>query len=73
MSILPVIETDLKQKALETTKTIKIALMDRGWTQKHLAELMKENVSEVNRAIKGDMTPKSKEIRKKIYEVLNIK
>ena len=64
------VETDLRQQMLETTKTIKIALMDRGWTQKHLAELIKENKSQVNRAIKGDMTPKSVEIWHKIYEVL---
>lgn len=64
------VETDLRQQMLETTKTIKIALMDRGWTQNHLAELIKENKSQVNRAIKGDMTPKSVEIWHKIYEVL---
>ena len=44
------VETDLRQQMLETTKTIKIA--------------------QVNRAIKGDMTPKSVEIWHKIYEVL---
>lgn len=71
--MLPNIETALKQQTIETTKIIKVALMDRGWTQKHLAELIKENKAQVNRAIKGDMTPKSVEIRKKIYEVLGIK
>lgn len=67
------LETDLELQAKKTERAIKIALLDRGWTQKKLAELIGENKAQVNRAIRGDVTPKSKAIRRKIIEILNIK
>ena len=40
--------------------------------QKELAELIHTNPQQLNRAIKGDMTPKSRELRKQIAKILNI-
>lgn len=40
--------------------------------QTELSDLIKENPQSVNRAIKGWTNPKSIEIRKKIYRVLDM-
>lgn len=58
-------------KAME--RNIKIALLNRNMTQRELSQLIKENPQQVNRAIKGDITPKSRVLRKKICKVLNLK
>lgn len=67
------IEEALEETKKEVERKIKFALLDRGMTQKQLSDLIKENRQQVNRAIKGDTTPKSKEIRNKIYQLFNIK
>lgn len=67
------IEEALEETKKEVERKIKFALLDRGMTQKQLSALIKENRQQVNRAIKGDTTPKSKEIRNKIYQLFNIK
>lgn len=67
------IEEALEEKKKEVERKIKFALLDRGMTQKQLSDLINENRQQVNRAIKGDTTPKSKEIRNKIYQLFNIK
>lgn len=67
------IEEALEESKKKVEKTIKFALLNRGMTQKQLSDLIKENRQQVNRAIKGDTTPKSKEIREKIYQVLDLK
>lgn len=67
------IEEALEESKKEVERKIKFALLDRGMTQKQLSDLIKENRQQVNRAIKGDTTPKSKEIRDKIYQLFNIK
>lgn len=67
------IEEALEETKKEVERKIKFALLDRGMTQKQLSDLIKENRQQVNRAIKGDTTPKSKEIRDKIYQLFNIK
>lgn len=67
------IEETLEETKKEVERKIKFALLDRGMTQKQLSDLIKENRQQVNRAIKGDTTPKSKEIRDKIYQLFNIK
>lgn len=41
-------------------------------TQAELSRLLNINRQQVNRAIKGDNSPKAIEIRKKIYRVLNM-
>lgn len=66
------IEEALVESRKNLEKKIKIALLDRGMTQKELSKLIKENPQQVNRAIKGDSAPKSIELRKKIYQILNI-
>ena len=40
--------------------------------QEELAESIHDNPQQLNRAIKGDVTPKSRELRKKITKILNI-
>lgn len=67
------IEEALEETKKEVERKIKFALLDRGMTQKQLSDLINENRQQVNRAIKGDTTPKSKEIRDKIYQLFNIK
>lgn len=67
------IEDALEETKKEVERKIKFALLDRGMTQKQLSDLINENRQQVNRAIKGDTTPKSKEIRNKIYQLFNIK
>ena len=67
------IEEALEETKKEVERKIKFALLDRGMTQKQLSDLIKENRQQVNRAIKGDTTPKSKGIRDKIYQLFNIK
>lgn len=72
MNYMP-IEEALEETKKEVERKIKFALLDRGMTQKQLSDLINENRQQVNRAIKGDTTPKSKEIRNKIYQLFNIK
>ena len=67
------LEALLETQKNEVEKRIKIELLKRGWTQKKLSDLIGENRAMVNRAIKGDTTPRSIEIRSKIFEVLNLK
>lgn len=42
-------------------------------SQLELAELIHEGPQQLSRAIHGDMQPKSREIRSKVYRVLDIK
>lgn len=65
-------EETLVKGALEIKKRIKLALIERDMTQVELAQLINEGQQQLNRAISGDMTPRSLEIRQKIYKVLNI-
>lgn len=53
--------------AKETEKQIKVGLIKLGLQQKELAKVLNESTTQVNRAIKGDMSPKSMYIRRKIY------
>lgn len=41
-------------------------------TQKELAKLIHANPQQLNRAIKGDMTPKSRELREQVARILNL-
>lgn len=66
-------EQALLVSAKEVEKEIKTALLNKDMSQKELTELIGEkSTPQVNRAIKGDMSPKSIRIREKIYTVLNI-
>ena len=65
-------EEQLAKAALDVEKTFKIALLDQGITQKELAKIVHTSPAQINMAIKGDTTPKSRELRKQIAKVLNI-
>lgn len=66
-------EKELDEAALKIFNSFRQAYQDKGWTQKHVAELVGENPQQVNRALRGlDNTPKSKEIRNKAREILGI-
>lgn len=66
-----------EQKLVEGAKTItnriKIRLLEKDMTQVELASLINEKPVQLNRAIHADMSPKSVEIRQKVYRVLDIK
>jgi len=57
----------LVSAAKETEKQIKIGLLKLGLQQKELAKVIDEKTPQINRAIKGDISPKSMIIRNKIY------
>lgn len=57
----------LVSAAKETEKQIKIGLLKLGLQQKELAKVINESTPQINRAIKGDTSPKSMVIRNKIY------
>jgi Helix-turn-helix. len=65
-------EQQFAEVAHDIERSIKIALLNREMTQKELAELIHANPQQLNRAIKGDMTPKSRELREKVARVLNL-
>lgn len=65
-------EQTLERTQRQIEKKIKFALLDRGMTQVELAKLISENPQQLNRAIKGDMSPKSLSLRQKIYKVLGM-
>ena len=65
-------EQQFARVAHDIERSIKIALLNRDMTQKELAELIHANPQQLNRAIKGDMTPKSRELREQVARVLNL-
>ncbi|MEY8295006.1 helix-turn-helix domain-containing protein [Limosilactobacillus caviae] len=66
------VENELEKATANVEKQIKIRLLERDMTQTELASLIGENPQQVNRAIKGNSAPRSVEIRKKIYRVLDM-
>lgn len=66
-------EETLVNGARDIKVKIKKALLDHDMKQTELSDLLQENPQQVNRAIAGDMAPKSLEIRQRIYKVLGIK
>lgn len=67
------IEVQLSNVTKEIEKKIKTALIERGWSQTKLANLIGEGRVQTNRAVSGYNDPNSIRIRKKIYEVLGLK
>ena len=65
-------EQQFAKVAYDVERSIKIASLNRDMTQKELAELIHANPQQLNRSIKSDMTPKSRELRKQIAEILNM-
>ncbi|MBS0948341.1 helix-turn-helix transcriptional regulator [Levilactobacillus brevis] len=66
-------EQNLVEGAQAITSKIKIRLLEKGMSQIELSELISEGPQQVNRAIHADTSPKSVNIRQKIYRVLDIK
>ena len=66
------VEDELKKAAANVELNIKMKLLERGMTQAELSRLLNINRQQVNRAIKGDKSPRSIEIREKIYRVLDM-
>ena len=67
------VEEQLINVAKEVSKRIKIALIEKGLSQVDLARILDVGTPQLNRAIKGNLSPKSIEIRKRIYHLLDIK
>lgn len=67
------VEEQLINAAEEVSKKIKIALIEKGLSQVDLARILNVGTPQLNRAIKGDLSPKSIAIRKRIYHLLDIK
>ena len=65
-------EEQLAKAALDVEKTFKIALLDQGITQKELAKIINTTPTQVNIAIKGDTTPKSRKLREQMMGILHI-
>lgn len=67
------VEEQLINAAEKINKKIKIALIEKSLSQVDLARALNVGAPQLNRAIKGDLSPKSIEIRKRIYHLLDIK
>lgn len=65
-------EEKLMEAAAEIEDSIYIAMRRKHIKQTELAKEFGEYPATINRAIKGDMSPKSVVIRKKIYEKLDM-
>ena len=65
-------EKELERATVDVERGIKVRLLERHMTLAELSRLLNINRQQVNRAIKGDNTPKAKEIRDKIYRVLDM-
>ena len=66
------VENELEKATADVEQNIKMKLLERDMTQAELSRLLNINRQQVNRAIKGDNSPKAFEIRKKIYRVLDM-
>ena len=66
-------EKILEDAQREIESKIKMHLLERNMSQTELADLIGTSPQWVNRAIKGQNTPKANRIREKIYRVLNIR
>lgn len=64
-------EDKLMNAAAEIKENIKIGLLRKRITQVKLSEMIGEGTVQVSRAINGDISPKSSEIRQKIYDILD--
>ena len=66
------VEEKLEEAKKQVESSIKMALLKKNMSQAQLADLLGENRTRINLAIKGNTNPKSIEIRKKIYKVLGM-
>ena len=67
------IEENLEKAKKQVEQQIKMEMLKKNISQAQLAKMLKENRTVVNLAIKGNTSPKSIKIRKKIYQLLGIK
>lgn len=65
-------EQELRKATNDVETAIKERLLHRKMTQTELANLLGTSPQWINRAVKGQNTPKVIEIRKKIYRVLDM-
>lgn len=64
-------EEMLVQGAHDVEKRIKRVLLDRDMKQVDVARALHINSQSLNRAIRGDMTPRSIQIREQLKKFLN--
>ena len=67
------IEENLEKAKKQVEQQIKMEMLKKNISQAQLAKMLKETRTVVNLAIKGNTSPKSIKIRKKIYQLLGIK
>lgn len=65
-----VAERNLKEAANAITRIIKNGLNNKSMSQVELSKLIGEGPQQINRAVHGDLSPKSITIRQKIYKVI---
>jgi len=65
-------EQQFLEYAHKIESSIKTKLLERNMTQRELSSLINENPVQVNKAVKGDISPKSQRIREKISRVLDL-
>ena len=66
------IEENLEKAKKQVEQQIKMEMLKKNMSQAQLADLLGENRTVVNLAIKGNTNPKAVQIRKKIYKVLGM-
>lgn len=66
------VENELEKATADVERSIKTKLVERHMTQAELSRLLNINRQQVNRAVKGGNLPSSREIRKKIYRILDM-
>lgn len=69
---MPSVESRLNKATEELKRTIKTSLIEHDLTQADLSRMLNVSQAQVNRAIGGDDSPKSRNIRRKIYDFLHI-
>lgn len=66
------IEEKLESAKKLVEREIKMALIEKSMSQVELAQITGESRSEINKAVKGNTSPHSTELRKKIYKILGM-
>lgn len=67
------LDQTLIEAAKNTETEFKVALLRHGITQREMASMLNANPAQINRAIKGDVSPKFNELREKMKHFLDIK
>ncbi|CAK1246942.1 helix-turn-helix transcriptional regulator [Fructobacillus fructosus] len=64
--------TTLEIESRNVERKFKIALFEHGIRQKELAEILQTSPAQLNRALKGNTTPRDLELQKKAAKILGI-